>query len=108
MQKELDELMNEWTLEKDYPALKQGYFGAIQKEVLYMFNPASFILRKALRPDTLVNSEGPSSPIHLCSSITLQPPVIREIGTTLKFRPRGALRYQNHRLCILTTRDGLK
>jgi cytochrome P450 len=63
MQKELDEQlgerpMHEWTLEKDYPALEQGYFGAIPKEVLHVFNPASFILRKALRPVTLVNSQG--------------------------------------------------
>lgn len=54
MQKELDDQlgsrpMNEWILEKDYPALEQDYVGVIQKEVLYVFNPASFILRKAVR-----------------------------------------------------------
>jgi hypothetical protein len=42
MQKELDELMNEWTLEKDYPALKQGYFEVIQKGVLCLIPPHSF------------------------------------------------------------------
>jgi hypothetical protein len=68
MQKELDEQlgsrpMNEWALEKDYSALEQGYVGAIQKEVLYVFNPASFILKKALRPVTLVDSQGQSHQI---------------------------------------------
>jgi hypothetical protein len=50
--------MDEWTLEKDYPALEQGYMGAIQKEVLYVFNPASFILRKAPRPVILADLQG--------------------------------------------------
>jgi hypothetical protein len=50
--------MDEWTLEKDYPALEQGYMGAIQKEVLYVFNPASLIPRKALRPVILVDLQG--------------------------------------------------
>jgi hypothetical protein len=40
--------MNEWTLEKDYPALEQGYVGAIQKEVLYLFNPASFYFEESI------------------------------------------------------------
>lgn len=63
MQKELDEQLggrpaNEWTLEKDYRALERGFLGAIQKEVLYVFNPASFMMRKALKPITLVDSQG--------------------------------------------------
>lgn len=63
MQNELDDQLggrprNEWTLEKDYVPLEQGYVGAIQKEVLYIFHPASFIMRKALRPVTLVDSRG--------------------------------------------------
>ena len=63
MQKELDGQLggrptSEWTLEKDYAPLEQGYVGAIQKEVLYIFHPASFIMRKALRPVTLVDSRG--------------------------------------------------
>ncbi|CAG8972742.1 hypothetical protein HYALB_00006833 [Hymenoscyphus albidus] len=61
MQKELDNQLgtrpaSEWTLENDYPVLKRGFLGAIQKEVLYVFNPASFIMRKALNPVTLVDS----------------------------------------------------
>lgn len=63
MQKELDDQLgtrpvNEWTLEKDYQILRQGYVGAIQKEVLYVYNPASFTMRKALKPVTLVDSHG--------------------------------------------------
>jgi hypothetical protein len=62
MQTELDiQLGNrstdEWSLEKDYPILRQGLLGAIQKEVLYLFNPASFMMRKTLSPVTLVDSE---------------------------------------------------
>lgn len=65
MQKELDDQLgtrpaSEWTLEKDYPVLKRGFVGAIQKEVLYVFNPASFMLRKAVRPVILVDSHGES------------------------------------------------
>ncbi|TVY13635.1 Cytochrome P450 2J3 [Lachnellula arida] len=65
MQAELDDQLgrrpvNQWTLEKDYPVLRQGYVGAIQKEILYVFNPASFIMRKALAPVTLVDSHGGS------------------------------------------------
>ncbi|TVY87270.1 Cytochrome P450, partial [Lachnellula willkommii] len=37
---------------------RHGYVGAIQKEALYVFNPASFIMRKALAPVTLVDSYG--------------------------------------------------
>jgi cytochrome P450 len=62
MQKELDDQLgdrptDEWSLEKDYPILKQGLLGAIQKEVLYLFNPASFMMRKTLSPVTLVDSD---------------------------------------------------
>ncbi|KAH8653178.1 cytochrome P450 [Tricladium varicosporioides] len=68
VQRELDDQlggrpMHEWTLEKDYTVLEQGYVGAIQKEVLYVFNPASFIMRKALKPITLVDSHGQSHQI---------------------------------------------
>jgi cytochrome P450 len=62
MQTELDAQLgnrpiDEWSLEKDYPIIKQSLLGAIQKEVLYLFNPASFIMRKTLCPVTLVDSE---------------------------------------------------
>ena len=55
--------MDEWTVEKDYLALEQGYVGAIQKEVLYIFNPASFVLRKTLKPVTLTDARGQSHQI---------------------------------------------
>ena len=63
MQRELDAQlgsrpMNEWSLETDYPKLRQGYLGAVQKELLYLFNPASFIMRKALKPVTLIDAHG--------------------------------------------------
>lgn len=68
MQDELDDQlgerpMKEWTIEKDYPALERGYVGAIQKEVLYVFNPASFVMRKTIKPVTVVDSRGQSHQI---------------------------------------------
>ncbi|EPE26448.1 Cytochrome P450 [Glarea lozoyensis ATCC 20868] len=61
LQKQLDDQLGDrspenWSLEKDYPILKQGLLGAIQKEVLYFYNPASFMMRKTLSPVTLVDS----------------------------------------------------
>ena len=115
MQKELDDQlggrrMDEWTLEKDYAALEQGYVGAIQKEVLYIFNPASFIMRKTLGLVTIVDSWASltkSLRIHSRSSIMPLLPVTRAIGTSLKLRPREVPRFQTHQPCISTPTDGL-
>ncbi|KAI9712831.1 MAG: hypothetical protein M1820_001453 [Bogoriella megaspora] len=62
LQKELDELfgnrlLEEWSLERDFEALERGLAGAIQKEVLYIFNPASFIMRKTLEPVAITDYE---------------------------------------------------
>ena len=52
--------MNEWTVEKDYQALQKGYLGAVQKEVLYIYNPGSFLMRTVVEPVTVVDSKGQS------------------------------------------------
>lgn len=63
IQDELDEQLNgrpksEWTVEKDYQALQKGYLGAVQKEVLYIYNPGSFLMRKTVEPVTVIDSKG--------------------------------------------------
>ncbi|KAI9692657.1 MAG: hypothetical protein M1820_009491 [Bogoriella megaspora] len=50
----------EWTVEKDFLPLQRGYLGAVQKEVLYLYNPASFIMRKTTEPVVLTDSNGKS------------------------------------------------
>ena len=63
MQEQLDKQLNdrassEWTVENDFIPLQRGYVGAVQKEVLYLYNPASFIMRKSVEPVTLSDSKG--------------------------------------------------
>lgn len=63
MQEELDQQlgerpMSEWTVEKDYQALQKGYIGAVQKEVLYIYNPGSFLLRTTVEPVIVVDAHG--------------------------------------------------
>ena len=65
MQEELDQRFGDrprstWTVEKDYQALQKGYIGAIQKEVLFLYNPASFLVRRTVEAVTLVDSKGKS------------------------------------------------
>ena len=47
---------SEWTVEKDYQELQKGYLGAVQKEVLYIYNPGSFLMRATVEPVTIVDS----------------------------------------------------
>ena len=51
---------SDWTVEKDYQTLQKGYVGAVQKEVLYIYNPGSFFLRKTVEPVTVIDSKGQS------------------------------------------------
>ena len=65
IQEELDQRFggrprSEWTVEKDYQALQKGYIGAVQKEVLYIYNPASFIVRRTVEAVTVFDSKGRS------------------------------------------------
>ncbi|KAI9692683.1 MAG: hypothetical protein M1820_009477 [Bogoriella megaspora] len=53
----------DWNVERDFLPLQRGYIGAIQKEVLYLYNPASFIMRKSVVPVTLSDSKGESHQI---------------------------------------------
>ena len=59
---------SEWTVEKDYQALQKGYIGAVQKEVLYIYNPGSFLMRTTVEPVAVVDSKGQS---HLIPKNTL-------------------------------------
>ena len=73
IQEELDRQLggrprNEWTAETDYQTLQKGHIGAIQKEVLYIYNPGSFLMRITLEPVTVVDSKGQS---HVISENTL-------------------------------------
>lgn len=52
--------MSEWTVEKDYQPLQKGYLGAVQKEVLYIYNPGSFLMRETVEPVTVIDSTGQS------------------------------------------------
>ena len=63
IQEELDKQLggrprSEWTVEKDYQALQKGYIGAVQKEVLHIYNPGSFLMRKTVEPVTVLDSKG--------------------------------------------------
>jgi cytochrome P450 len=63
VQKELDEVlgdrpMTEWTVEKDFPLLSDGYMGAVQKEVMRIFNVAQFMPRKTMAPMTVHDLDG--------------------------------------------------
>ena len=55
-----DRPMSDWSVEKDFQALQRGYLGAVQKEVLYLYNPASFVMRKTFEPVTIVETTGQS------------------------------------------------
>jgi cytochrome P450 len=73
IQEELDQHFDgrpksEWTVEKDYQVLQKGYIGAVQKEVLYIYNPASFLMRTTVEPVTVVDSKGQS---HMIPKNTL-------------------------------------
>lgn len=50
--------VEQWLLEQDYPVLQKGYIGAVQKEVLSIYQPASFLLRRVVEPITVVDSDG--------------------------------------------------
>lgn len=68
MQKELDKQFGsrpreEWSIEKDFEPLESGFTGAIQKEALYIFNPASFIMRKTSDSVTIVDADNQSHQI---------------------------------------------
>ena len=51
-------LKSEWTVEKDFQALQRGYIGAVQKEVLYLYNPGSFLMRTTVEEVTVKDSNG--------------------------------------------------
>ena len=38
------------------PRAKKGYLGAVQKEVLYIYHPGSFLMRATVEPVTIVDS----------------------------------------------------
>lgn len=68
IQEELDAQLggrpkSEWTVEKDYQALRKGHIGAVQKETLYIYNPGSFHMKTTVEPLTLVDSKGQSHAI---------------------------------------------
>ena len=63
IQKQLDEQLNgrpkaEWSADKDFIRLQEGYVGAVQKEILYLYHPASLILRKVVEAVTVVDALG--------------------------------------------------
>lgn len=60
VQKQFDEQFNAHPMEKGFQALQKGYVGAVQKEVLYLYNPASFIMRKVVETVDLVDCHGKS------------------------------------------------
>ena len=65
IQEELDRQLDgrpksEWTVENDYQALQKGCLGAVQKEVLYLYNPGSFLMRTTVEAVTVVDSNGQS------------------------------------------------
>ena len=73
IQDELDKQLgsrpkSQWSIERDYQQLQKGYIGAVQKEVLYIYNPGSFLMRKVVEPVTVVDSRGQS---HAISADTL-------------------------------------
>ena len=65
VQKQLDKQLNgrskaEWSVNEDFIRLQEGYVGAVQKEILYLYDPASFVLRKAVEAVTVVDALGKS------------------------------------------------
>ena len=65
VQEQLDEqlgnrLKSQWTVEHDFLPLQKGWLGAVQKEVLSLYNPGSFLMRKTIEPVTIVDSAGRS------------------------------------------------
>lgn len=65
-----DRPLSEWTIEHDYQPLQKGLLGAIQKEVLTLYNPATFLMRKVIEPVTVIDSSGQS---HIIPADTLTP-----------------------------------
>ncbi|KAI9666049.1 MAG: hypothetical protein M1821_003984 [Bathelium mastoideum] len=63
-----DRAKDQWTVEQDYAPLQQGYLGAVQKEVLRVYNVVEFLLRKTATPTTVIDSSGSS---HLIPENTL-------------------------------------
>ena len=63
LQAELDRqlggrLKQDWTIEKDYPALQKGYTGAVLQEVLRLYCVIQFIMRQTVAATTVVDSSG--------------------------------------------------
>ncbi|KAF2730596.1 cytochrome P450 [Polyplosphaeria fusca] len=63
IQKELDDVLgdrpkDEWSVEKDYSALLNGYMGAVQKEGLRLFGVVQFVPRRVNAPLTVMDSNG--------------------------------------------------
>lgn len=63
LQKELDEQLGDrkpekWTIENDYPALQNGYTGAVLKESMRTHNMAQFVFRLTVAPTTFRDSNG--------------------------------------------------
>ena len=63
VQNELDEHLrnrprSQWTLEQDYPALQDGYVGAVQMETLTRYNPSSFLFKKTVEPVIVTDNSG--------------------------------------------------
>ncbi|KAI9691058.1 MAG: hypothetical protein M1822_008678 [Bathelium mastoideum] len=63
-----DRAKDQWTVEQDYAPLQQGYLGAVQKDVLRVYNVVGFLLRKTATATTVIDSNGSS---HLIPENTL-------------------------------------
>ena len=57
--------ISDWSVEKDSPALQNGYLGAVQKEILNIYNPVSFFTRTVLDPVSVTDSKGQSYQLPL-------------------------------------------
>ena len=78
---------SEWTLEGDYLALQKGYIVAIQKEALYLYNPAVLLTRTAVEPVTVSDSEGLTHLIPKHTMVLLNIPASARNPAIWKSRP---------------------
>ncbi len=76
IQEELDSRLasrssDSWTIDTDYHTLQKGFLGAVLKEVLRLYNPVSFVLRKAIAPTTVKDSQGAEHTIPANTTIAI-------------------------------------
>ena len=68
VQAELDQQLStrpkeEWSVERDYQVLQQGYLGAVLKEVLRLYCVVQFLLRRTVTATPVVDSKGRNATI---------------------------------------------